>query len=141
MTTADASAHGNRQIARDVSYSYSARTRGGRVMMRVMENFTGLVRLIRRAGGYETEAANGNDFRKVMLKRYGLSPKVVHGSLENIPSAGPLVLFANDPCGIIDGLSHDGPYTHVGSRRFQDIGAQGVSQSEGYGRLCPANRL
>ncbi|MBU2982452.1 lysophospholipid acyltransferase family protein [Lentibacter algarum] len=90
--------------ARDISYSYSATTRGGRVMIRTMENATGRIGLIKRARGYEDEIAGGRDFWQVMLERYGLSLNVVAGSLENIPRDGPLILVANHPFGILDGM-------------------------------------
>jgi len=41
--------HQDRHVARDISYSFSARTRGGRAMIRTMENLTGRIRLIKRA--------------------------------------------------------------------------------------------
>ncbi|MEL7089420.1 MAG: acyltransferase, partial [Planctomycetota bacterium] len=46
----------------------------------------------------------GRDFWQVMVERYGLSLEVIGGSLENIPSTGPLILVANHPYGILDGL-------------------------------------
>lgn len=91
-------------IARDISYAHSAVTRGGRAMIRIMENATGRLRLIRRAKGYETEVAGGRDFWAVMADRYGLSLRVLAGSLDNIPRAGSLVVIANHPYGILDGL-------------------------------------
>lgn len=91
-------------IARDISYSYSAATRSGRAMIRIMENATGRLRLIKRAQGYEHEVAGGRDFWEVITERYGLSLKVIGGSLDNIPRTGPLVLIANHPFGILDGL-------------------------------------
>lgn len=91
-------------IARDISYSYSAQTRGGRAMIRLMENTTGRLRLIRRARGYEDDVAAGRDFFEVMVDRYGLSLNVVQGSLDLIPRTGPLILIANHPYGILDGL-------------------------------------
>ncbi|WP_137700854.1 lysophospholipid acyltransferase family protein [Marimonas lutisalis] len=94
----------NRHIARDISYAHSAATRGGRAMIRFMENATGRLGLIRRARGYEVEVANGRDFWEVMVERYGLSLNVVGGSLSNIPANGPLILIANHPYGILDGL-------------------------------------
>ena len=100
----DTSAHENRHIAREISYSHSAQTYGGRVMIRAMEDLTGRARLLKRASGYDVEVANGNNFWQVMVNRYGLSLEVVHGSLENIPSEGPLILVANHPYGILDGL-------------------------------------
>ncbi|MBC7143545.1 MAG: lysophospholipid acyltransferase family protein, partial [Rhodobacteraceae bacterium] len=44
------------------------------------------------------------DFWEVIVERYGLSLDVVGGSLTNIPANGPLILVANHPYGILDGL-------------------------------------
>ena len=93
-----------RQIARDISYSYSASTRGGRAMIRLMENATGRIGLIRRAEGYEHEVAQGRDFWQVMVERYGLGLEVIGGNLDNLPKDGPLIVIANHPYGILDGL-------------------------------------
>jgi len=93
-----------RQIARDISYSNSAATKGGQAMIRVLENATGRISLIKRAEGYEKEVCEGRDFWEVMVNRYGLSLDVVGGSLDNIPKEGPLVLIANHPYGILDGM-------------------------------------
>lgn len=90
--------------AREISYAHSAATRGGRALIRVMENVTGRIGLIRRARGYEQEIAEGRDFWQVMAERYGLSLRVIGGSLDDIPRTGPLVLIANHPFGILDGL-------------------------------------
>ena len=93
-----------RQIARDITYASSAATRTGRVLIRLMENATGRLGLIRRAKGYDLDVAEGRDFWAVMVERYGLELSVVHGALENIPSEGPLIVVANHPYGILDGL-------------------------------------
>ncbi|NDW47531.1 lysophospholipid acyltransferase family protein [Ruegeria sp. PrR005] len=93
-----------RHIARDISYAHSAVTRGGRAVIRLMENTTGRLSLIRRAQGYEQEVARGRDFWAVIVERYGLTLDVVGGTLENIPKDGPLILIANHPYGILDGL-------------------------------------
>lgn len=92
------------RIARDISYAHSAATKGGRAVIRVMENTTGRLRLIRKARGYADEVAQGRDFWRVMTERYNLRLDVTGGSLENIPASGPLVLVANHPYGILDGL-------------------------------------
>ncbi|MBC7180650.1 MAG: lysophospholipid acyltransferase family protein [Roseovarius sp.] len=94
----------DRQIAREISYSYSAQTKSGRAMIRTMENLTGRIALIKRAAGYEAEVLQGRDFWEVIVERYGLTLDVVGGSLSNIPQEGPLVLIANHPYGILDGL-------------------------------------
>ena len=92
------------QVARDISYAHSAATRGGRAVIRVMENATGRIRLIRRARGYEEEVVQGRDFWRVITDRYRLRLNVIGGSLDNIPAEGPLILVANHPYGILDGL-------------------------------------
>ncbi len=93
-----------RQIARDISYAYSAQTLGGRALIKLMENATGRVSLIKRARGYEDDVANGNDFWQVMVQRYGLNLDIVGGSLGNIPRDKSLIMIANHPYGILDGL-------------------------------------
>ena len=92
------------QSAREISYAHSAETRSGRAMIRLMENTTGRIGLIKRAKGYENEVAAGRDFWQVMVERYGLSLDIIAGSLSNIPKTEPLILIANHPYGILDGL-------------------------------------
>ena len=92
------------QMTREISYATSARSRSGRAFIRVLENVTGRLGLIRRARGYEHEVAQGRAFWDVMVERYGLSLEIVGGSLANIPANGPLILIANHPYGILDGL-------------------------------------
>ena len=93
-----------REIAREISYAHSVKTRSGRTVVRLLENTTGRLRLIKRAKGYEDEVAQGRDFWQVMVDRYGLSLDIVDGALSNIPSEGPVILIANHPYGILDGL-------------------------------------
>ncbi|MGJ8623615.1 MAG: lysophospholipid acyltransferase family protein [Yoonia sp.] len=94
----------DRHIARDISYATSARGRSGRAVIKVMENATGRLGLIRRAAGYETDLARGRDFWQVMTERYGITLDVVAGSFDNIPANGPLIVVSNHPYGILDGL-------------------------------------
>lgn len=93
-----------RHVARDISYAHSGQTRAGRAMIRAMENATGRLRLIRRAEGYDRDVAAGRDFWEVICARYGLRLDVTRGDLAAIPAEGPLVIVANHPYGILDGL-------------------------------------
>jgi putative hemolysin len=92
------------RITRDITYASAARSRGGRAIIRTLENVTGRLSLIRRAKGYEDEMALGRSFWEVIPERYGISLDVVGGSLGAIPAQGPLVLISNHPYGILDGL-------------------------------------
>ncbi len=105
--------HNQKHIARDISYSHSAETRPGRAIIRVMENVTGRIRLIKRAEGYEQDIANGRGFWDVMVDRFGLSLDILSGSLDNIPKTGPLIVVANHPYGILDGLLMGHILSHV----------------------------
>lgn len=94
----------SRSMARDISYAHSARTRGGAAFIRTFENLTGRPGLIRKAGNYQEKVAQGEDFWDVMAETYNLKLDVVSGALENIPADGPVIVIANHPYGILDGL-------------------------------------
>jgi putative hemolysin len=87
-----------------VSYANSAQSRAGKAVIRMIENATGRLDLIRRARDYDDEIAQGQSFWEVMVNRYGLSIDVISGSIADIPADGPLVVVANHPFGILDGL-------------------------------------
>ena len=93
-----------RQIARDISYSSSAGSRASRALVRTLENVTGRISLIRKAKGYEEEVAAGADFWEVICNRYGITMDIRSGSLASIPRSGPVIIVANHPYGILDGL-------------------------------------
>ena len=91
-------------VARDISYAHSAETRGGRMLIKVDGKHDRPNASDPRADGYDQEVAQGRDFWSVMVDRYGLTLDVVGGALSNIPKDGPLILIANHPYGILDGL-------------------------------------
>jgi putative hemolysin len=89
---------------RDITYASAARSPAGRALIRTLENVTGRLSLIRRAAGYETDISEGRSFWQVIPERYGLSLDILRGALSHIPAEGPLILIANHPFGILDGL-------------------------------------
>lgn len=93
------------QAHKEISYAFSAQSRAGRAVIRSIENITGRPRLLRMADGYEREVAAGRDFWEVMQERYRLTLDLPGGGLGNMPSEGPLVVVANHPYGILDGLA------------------------------------
>ena len=44
-----------RQSTQEISYAYSAQTFSGRTLIKILENVTGRVSLIKRAQGYEKD--------------------------------------------------------------------------------------
>ncbi len=94
----------NGQIATDISYAHSAQSKGGRTVIKIMENMTGRIGLLKRANGYQEDVLAGQSFWKVIVDRYGFELDVIHGALSNIPKEGPLVVISNHPYGILDGL-------------------------------------
>jgi putative hemolysin len=94
----------NRQSAATISYAQSADSKRGQSVIKLLENVTGRLALIRRAHGYQDEVAQGRDFWQVIVERYGLSLDIRGGSINCIPKTGPLILVANHPYGILDGV-------------------------------------
>ena len=94
----------NYETTRDISYSHSANSLLGKAFIKMIENATGRVCLIKRARGYSNELGSEHSFWEVMISRYGLSLDIKTGSLQNIPTNGPLIIIANHPYGILDGL-------------------------------------
>lgn len=94
----------HQQVAEEISYASSAPTKGGRALVRALENVSGRLRLIRRADGYQDDVSREQDFWAAMADRYGLTLDVIGGALDNIPKDGPLIVIANHPYGILDGL-------------------------------------
>ena len=90
---------------REISYSFSAKGRAAKTLIKTIENISGRPRLLKLARGYEDEVEAGRSFWEVMQERYGISMEFPLGGLENIPTEGPLVLIANHPYGILDGLA------------------------------------
>lgn len=94
----------DRRAVRDISYASCSANNQGRALIRMMENATGRLGLIKRAKGYEQQVAQGRDFWQVMVERYGLELELIGGALDLVPKDGPLIVVANHPYGILDGL-------------------------------------
>lgn len=105
MAMASGYRRGAGEAVGDISYAHGARTRVGRALIRSIENLTGRHRLIRMALGYESEVSAGRDFWQVMTERYGVRMAVEPEDLARIPEEGPLLIVANHPFGILDGMA------------------------------------
>lgn len=91
-------------LARQISYAHAGQSHPARAFIRSVETLTGRPALLRRLDGIEADLANGRDLWRALMQRFGLRIEVLRGSLEAIPAEGPLVLVANHPFGILDGL-------------------------------------
>lgn len=94
----------DKQAPSQVSYAKVAQSRVGQNVIKLIENAMGRQGLIKRAQDYDIEIAQGRSFWEVMLSRYGVSLDLISGSFADIPAQGPLVIVANHPFGILDGL-------------------------------------
>ena len=90
---------------REISYAWSVKTAAARALVKTIENITGRPRILKMALGYESEVEAGRNFWEVMQDRYSIKMEFEGGGLENIPREGPLVMVANHPYGILDGLA------------------------------------
>lgn len=91
-------------IAAQISYAPSARSPAGRLLIRTVENLTGRMALVRRARGYDAGLVPAGDLWREMMRRYGLHLELLGGSFDDVPTVGPMVMIANHPYGILDGL-------------------------------------
>ena len=91
-------------LRKDITYSNSAKSITGKYAIKILENLTGRMGLIRRAQGYQQCSSYKNSFFQAMVQQYGVSMEITSGSLQNIPKVGPIILVANHPFGILDGL-------------------------------------
>ena len=93
----------NRQTARDISYAYSARTYSGRAVIKILENITGRIGLIRKAKGYEHEI-NWVKVSGILCSKVWFIFRDFRWEFQLYSKRWPLILVANHPFGILDGL-------------------------------------
>ena len=87
-----------------ISYASSGQSWPGRAFIRTVENMTGRRALLRRAKRHPRKIEDAENFWAEMVSLFKLRLKVMDGSLDRIPKDGPLVIVANHPYGILDGL-------------------------------------
>ncbi len=75
-----------------------------RIVIRAIELSSGQQRLQRDYDDYRSRVACGTDFWSDVVGRLGIRAEFDAATLGRIPRAGPLLVVANHPFGIVDGL-------------------------------------
>ena len=89
----------------DLSYaSKSEHNFAQRLIIKTIENITGKRTLVNLYNKYSLQASNPNTFWEDLIKIMDIKVKNKSKHHLNIPSNGPLMIIANHPFGIIDGL-------------------------------------
>jgi len=88
----------------DLSYASPCDSRLTRLFIHLIEAATGQLELKRLYNIYQTELRGTVDFWEAALRLMRLSIDYDPAKLEALPKSGPLVIVANHPFGLIDGL-------------------------------------
>lgn len=75
-----------------------------RAVIRTLERLSGQQRLQRSYDAYRSGTPDDRDFWADTVRRFGIIAQFDAASLERIPRRGPLMVVANHPFGIVDGL-------------------------------------
>ncbi len=87
-----------------LTYSSAYDTRLARLAIRAIEIVTGQLRLKRLYDLYQAEMAGSTDFWEAAMRLLQLELQYDAAKLKQIPASGPLVIIANHPFGLVDGL-------------------------------------
>ena len=93
-----------KKVNHDVSYAHSAKSRLGRTFIRCLENATGRSALLSRSPNLRTNMHSIQNFWHSIMESYGVTVDIMDGELGDIPVDQPLIVVANHPYGILDGL-------------------------------------
>ncbi len=92
------------KVSHDVSYAHSAKSRLGSTFIRLLENASGRSALLSRSPNLKTNMHCIQNFWDSIMEGYGVTIDIMQGELGDIPVDQPLIVVANHPYGILDGL-------------------------------------
>ena len=93
-----------KKVSHDVSYAHSAQSRLGWAVIRCLENATGRSALLSRLPYLRTNMHSIQNFWHSTMEGYGVTIDIMQSELRDIPVDRPLIVVANHPYGILDGL-------------------------------------
>ena len=93
-----------KKVNYDVSYAHSAQSKLGRAIIRCLENATGRSALLSRSPNLRTNVHSTQNLWHSIMEGYGVTIDIMQGELGYIPVDQPIIVVANHPYGILDGL-------------------------------------
>ncbi len=88
----------------DLSYSNSFPSPGQHFMIRWIENMTGRIKIMRLAKKHQQEPPLPGDFWAQAMTRMRIRTDISDEMLAKVPKTGPLIIVANHPHGLVDGM-------------------------------------
>lgn len=89
----------------DLSYADLFTNPIKRYLVRTIEFFTGKIRLIYLVKQLEREGLNNDQTMCAQaLRIMGVEIKVPEDQIQHIPKSGPVIVVANHPCGLVEGM-------------------------------------
>lgn len=88
----------------DLTYATSFTSPAKRGVIRVLENLTGRIALLRLVRKWERDTDRDPDFWKSVLDKLEIKLTTPPEEIARIPREGPLVVVSNHPHGLIDGI-------------------------------------
>ncbi|MCP5085969.1 MAG: acyltransferase [Rhodobacteraceae bacterium] len=90
--------------AADLTYATSFTSPWKRILIKVIENFTGRIKLLRLVRKWERDENRDSDFWQSVLDKLEIKLTTPQEELDYIPKEGPLVVVSNHPHGLVDGI-------------------------------------
>jgi len=90
--------------AKDLSYSNSFPSPQTHFVIRWLENLTGRITILKLAKKHQAEPPLPGNFWQQAMTRMGINTDIGEEALAKIPKTGPLIVVANHPHGLVDGM-------------------------------------